>query len=104
MDTYEAPKEGDATGARTLLMMAANNGHESVVDHLLESGASADLRSTGEGATALFFAAQGGHEGCVRLLLQQARAAFSKCRSLVNPAQKRAVRSLLKRVCFKPNI
>ena len=69
VDTYERPKEGDATGSRTLLMMAANNGHESVVDHILESGASADLRSTGEGATALFFAAQGGHEGCVRRLL-----------------------------------
>ena len=65
--------EGFSGGERdgvTLLMGAAVNGHERVVDILLQRGADANLKNS-RGGTALMHAAIEGHERVVELLLQR---------------------------------
>ena len=53
----------------TLLMGAANNGHERVVKLLIRHGAELNLQNSG-GGTALMLAASNGHERVVELLIR----------------------------------
>jgi len=53
----------------TLLMGAANQGHEGVVELLLRHGAEIILQSS-NGSTALMYAAENGRERVVDLLIQ----------------------------------
>ena len=61
---------GDCSGEVTLLMMAANYGHERMVEMLLRHGAEIDMHSGGSHRTALMAAAKQGHELVVVLLLR----------------------------------
>lgn len=53
----------------TALFIAAQNGHERILEILLEQGAKTDAART-DGATALWIAAQMGHDHIVRRLLK----------------------------------
>ena len=69
---YAAAKEGAMCRAQgrgdSTLMVASRNGHDSVVEHLLEAGA--DPRQAKEGGcTALYLASQEGHGTVVARLL-----------------------------------
>ena len=64
--TYE---QGGVSGL-TLLMLAAIQGHERVVDLLLQRGAEINQQNS-RGGTALMGAARNGHERVVELLLQR---------------------------------
>ncbi|CAK9055335.1 unnamed protein product [Durusdinium trenchii] len=63
------PRATDNDG-KTVLMLAAQRGHESVAKVLLENGAEIGAANKA-GATALMYAAQGGHESLTKLLLEQ---------------------------------
>ncbi len=55
---------------RTLLMMAAFNGHTMVARMLLQAGAKVDMQDKNDGSTALMFAASGPSLETVKLLLE----------------------------------
>jgi len=63
---------------RTPLSWAAGNGHEDVVELLLENEADADSKDTWYGQTPLSWAAGDGHEAVVKLLLENKANADSK--------------------------
>ena len=50
--------------------MAAQQGHEGVVELLLKAGADVNKATTDDGATPLFIAASNGHKGVLELLLK----------------------------------
>ena len=56
--------------SRTPLSWAAENGHEAVVELLLENGAELETRDTRYGQTPLSWAVEKGHEAVVKLLLE----------------------------------
>ncbi|GKZ26243.1 hypothetical protein AbraIFM66951_004431 [Aspergillus brasiliensis] len=57
----------------TPLLLAAENGHESIVQMLLETGATTETRAK-FGQTPLLLSARNGHEGIVRKLLERGAA------------------------------
>ena len=65
--TYDLP-DGSSRG-RTLLMHASANGHERLVEMLLQRGAALDLQDS-DGDTALMSATFCGHPAIVRRLLR----------------------------------
>ena len=62
-------EDGEVVTGVTLLMSAAQEGHERVVDLLLQHGAEINLQSS-EGGTALMGAAVKNHERVVKLMLE----------------------------------
>ncbi len=60
-----SPESQDDDTGRTALMIAAENGHEDIVNLLLEYGCRVDMRDA-EGRTALMDAAQKGHAAIVK--------------------------------------
>ena len=75
-------EDGEVTTGVTLLMDAAENGHERVAELLLQRGAEVNLQNS-DGWTALMQAAINGHERVVELLLQ--RGADANTHSRVVP-------------------
>ena len=65
----DATYETDKVSGLTLLMGAAVEGHERVVDLLLRHGAEISLQSS-NGLTALMYAALHGHERVIELLIR----------------------------------
>ena len=69
-DGYEY--ESEAMNCRTLLIYAAENGHEAMVKQLLNIGhVDIDSKDTKSGRTPLAWAAANGHEAVVQLLLEK---------------------------------
>ena len=57
---------------RTPLDLAAFQGHERVVNDLVNAGANIFVHDSVSGRTPIHAAAYGGHEGCLRILLDNA--------------------------------
>ena len=64
----------DGVDDTTMLMLAAGNGHERLVETFLQRGADLELCDA-RGKTALQYARQAGHTECAKLIEEQARAA-----------------------------
>jgi ankyrin repeat protein len=65
--------ESNVGVARTSLHIASCNGHLRVIHVLLGADADVCVRTSREGATALFYACEQGHTDCVLVLLEAAR-------------------------------
>eukprot|EP00966_Prymnesium_polylepis_P237931 5502643-Prymnesium_polylepis.1 len=65
--------ESNVGVARSALHIASCNGHLDVIHVVLGAGADVRVRTSREGATALFYASEQGHTDCVRVLLEAAR-------------------------------
>jgi uncharacterized protein len=66
----EKVNAASAVSGVTPLILAATNGHEQIVDALLDAGAAVDTTDN-DNATALMYASSKGHVGIVRKLLQR---------------------------------
>ncbi|KAL7962115.1 hypothetical protein V8C34DRAFT_311341 [Trichoderma compactum] len=69
---------------RTPLSWAAKNGHDTVVNLLLEQGAEIESKDNG-GQTPLSLAAENGHEAAVRLLIEKGYCIFIQVRGFATP-------------------
>ena len=72
-------------GGMTLLMLACAQGHETLVNALLERGASTDLKRADDGATALMIAAYAAHRGVVRQLVVYKRPPQPNYETITTP-------------------
>lgn len=86
IDAIHARPEGDYT----LLLLACEAGHSSIVAKLLELGADVTLTRSSDKATPMLLAAYGGHRDVVRILLKPKRPQFRPPPGSIRPPRHRA--------------